>query len=84
MVAGTNSLRVRLLNHALRKLSSPVEEGGEAITGADTRQQKQQGHEPRIEDIHQHILILGAVAKASNPAKHTFIIKKVDYVIRQH
>ena len=51
---------------------------------ADARQNEQQRHEPRIEDVHQHILVLRTVAETAHATENALVVVKVDDVVQQH
>ena len=57
------------------------------ITGAYTSQQKQNRHEPRIENIHHNILILRilwVITEATNATKDSFVVVKIKDMVKQH
>ena len=59
----------------------------QSITGTDAGQKEEQRHEPGVEDIHHHVLILldvGIRAETADAAEDTFIIVKVDDVVEEH
>ena len=56
----------------------------QGIAGADACQEEEQGHEPGIEDVHDHVLILRSVTEAADAAENTFVVVEIDYVVEQY
>ena len=58
----------------------------QCIAGTDACKQEEHRHKPWIQDIHYNILILRVFwisAEASDAAKNTLVVEKVDDVIQQ-
>ena len=56
----------------------------QGIPRTHARKQKKQRHEPRVKDIHDHILILRPIPETADTTEDTLVVKEVNHMVEQH